>query len=626
MTAERRMSVFSADTEPPEAPWNGECWTHTPSGIEYRWADANGGVWVEGGAGAEDTFPAEPAIGDRVKHGLQHWRWNGIGWAKLRLSDQVGAEGDLALSEDGILTVDSAGIVGGGHPGLFAGAITMKAIDITGTDLNDLVLAGEYDGENLTHAPDGLSGWFFVSVKRHSVADTWVEQTAREFGGSTSRSWTRRRATGTWSDWQRGGDDYVEKLIADLTLTVGTPQTQVTISVASPAVVTWANHGLQANDPVMFGAPRDRKAAVFAFSPADKITAAGHGFAAGDPVRFLTTGTGLPVNFASATTYYVIASGLTADDFLVSTTRGGAAVNIVDAGDGANYVERYTTLPTGIVRGTVYYVRAANLTAGAFEISTTPGGAAVNTTGDMWGKLVCITGNDANSGRGATRATALLTVAAAVTKAAALDRDGHTITIVSNLPYSTAGIRLSQQRGVGASAIRSGEPTHSENYRIVMASGAALEVTDSQWSADGFHVESASGDGVLVSGGTLRVMTSMQYGSCTGAHVSVTRGRFETGGTAYITGNAAYGIKVLGAEASVVEMSRTIVAFNNPTFTAFVSVDQGGMISTGNTKIGPVTGQRWRANTTGSIQTYGSGSNYFPGTSAGEANNGGVYV
>ena len=54
------------------------------------------------------------------------------------------------------------------------------------------------------------------------------------------------------------------------------------------------------------------------------FTAVGHGFVAGDLVSFSTTGTltGPTIN----TTFYVIATGLTADAFQVSATLGGAAI------------------------------------------------------------------------------------------------------------------------------------------------------------------------------------------------------------------------------------------------------------------------------------------------------------
>lgn len=57
----------------------------------------------------------------------------------------------------------------------------------------------------------------------------------------------------------------------------------------------------------------------------DIITKAGHGFAANDVVEFtaLTGGAGLVVG----TQYFVIATNLTANDFMVSATKGGATVN-----------------------------------------------------------------------------------------------------------------------------------------------------------------------------------------------------------------------------------------------------------------------------------------------------------
>jgi hypothetical protein len=42
-------------------------------------------------------------------------------------------------------------------------------------------------------------------------------------------------------------------------------------------------------------------------------------------------------------------------------------------------------LPTGLTAGTTYFVIAAGLTANAFEVSTTDGGAAVNTSGTQSG-------------------------------------------------------------------------------------------------------------------------------------------------------------------------------------------------------------------------------------------------
>lgn len=60
-------------------------------------------------------------------------------------------------------------------------------------------------------------------------------------------------------------------------------------------------------------------------SPAIFTTTA-HGLVAGDKIRITTTGS-LPTGLATGTDYYVISAGLSANDFRVSTSRGGSAVN-----------------------------------------------------------------------------------------------------------------------------------------------------------------------------------------------------------------------------------------------------------------------------------------------------------
>ena len=56
------------------------------------------------------------------------------------------------------------------------------------------------------------------------------------------------------------------------------------------------------------------------------FSATGHGLVAGDKISFTTTGA-LPTGLATNTDYFIITAGLTANAFEVSTSRGGAAVN-----------------------------------------------------------------------------------------------------------------------------------------------------------------------------------------------------------------------------------------------------------------------------------------------------------
>ena len=76
---------------------------------------------------------------------------------------------------------------------------------------------------------------------------------------------------------------------------------------------------------------------------------------------------------ASTDTFADFAHGLTTDDRVFFTAVAGQA------------------LPTGISATTLYFVRATGLTASAFTVSTTSGGAALNVTTDgevVWRKTV----------------------------------------------------------------------------------------------------------------------------------------------------------------------------------------------------------------------------------------------
>jgi len=100
----------------------------------------------------------------------------------------------------------------------------------------------------------------------------------------------------------------------------------VTISNATPAVVTWAAHGL----------------------------------AAGDKVLFTTTGT-LPAPLAPNTAYYVSATGLVAGSFQISLTAGGASIATTTAGSGV-HTGWLCYLPGDLVSsaGTNYYCTTFN--------------------------------------------------------------------------------------------------------------------------------------------------------------------------------------------------------------------------------------------------------------------------
>lgn len=79
---------------------------------------------------------------------------------------------------------------------------------------------------------------------------------------------------------------------------------------------------------------------------ADTLTYSGHKLDNADRVRFSTSGT-LPAGLAETTLYYVVSTDQTNGTFKVSTTEGGSAVDITDAGSGQLNVIREYDSTTG---------------------------------------------------------------------------------------------------------------------------------------------------------------------------------------------------------------------------------------------------------------------------------------
>lgn len=76
------------------------------------------------------------------------------------------------------------------------------------------------------------------------------------------------------------------------------------------------------------------------------FTLVAHGLSIGDAI-VLSTSSGLPTGLVVGTVYYVIAAGFTANAFEVSTTAGGTAVNTSSAGAGTHsFTGYYTAVPT----------------------------------------------------------------------------------------------------------------------------------------------------------------------------------------------------------------------------------------------------------------------------------------
>lgn len=98
------------------------------------------------------------------------------------------------------------------------------------------------------------------------------------------------------------------------------------------------------------------------------LTKAAHGLVAGDSVILTTSGT-LPTGLSLLTTYYVISEGFTTGAFEVSATLGGAAINTSSAGSGTHSYTSWSyseDLEIDIPRNVCVLV--ANDTAGALNL------------------------------------------------------------------------------------------------------------------------------------------------------------------------------------------------------------------------------------------------------------------
>jgi hypothetical protein len=134
--------------------------------------------------------------------------------------------------------------------------------------------------------------------------------------------------------------------VPDAGVTLAPPSDTVTMTIASPAVVTRNSHGL----------------------------------VAGTPIRFATTGA-LPTGVGIGSLYYVIAAGLTANTFQFSTTPGGAAINTSGSQSGVHTLGTvrfiYATASAGVVNAL-----EASLTGHANSTTTGNNGTEIKSGDD----------------------------------------------------------------------------------------------------------------------------------------------------------------------------------------------------------------------------------------------------
>jgi hypothetical protein len=107
----------------------------------------------------------------------------------------------------------------------------------------------------------------------------------------------------------------------------------------------------------------------------DTIAYTTHGLSAGDAVKYFHGGGAAATGLANNTTYYVIASGLTANAFKVSATDGGSTIDISGTGNNAQYFELATDVAT------IQATAVADLGYGSSGMKATHAGWVLRTVG-----------------------------------------------------------------------------------------------------------------------------------------------------------------------------------------------------------------------------------------------------
>ena len=108
------------------------------------------------------------------------------------------------------------------------------------------------------------------------------------------------------------------------------PQATADWSSASP-IVGFGFYDASTNGTFLGSAYALSTAILVTVDPTTDTFAApsAHGFTTNDALRFVvSSGATIPAPLSAATTYYVIASGLTSTAFKISTTQGGGALDV----------------------------------------------------------------------------------------------------------------------------------------------------------------------------------------------------------------------------------------------------------------------------------------------------------
>lgn len=272
--------------------------------------------------------------------------------------DSKTASGTIAIASTGVVTGSSTSFTTQAKIGntIRANGIDYEIVSITSNTVAKVIMGANNGNGAVTTVSGGTS--YTLSEKPASVAHESASTNGvhgdsnKVFGVDT----TEVKAGGdnvTAVSVARGGSRYLE--VPAVTFSGGGGSSAAaTATIAAGAVtsiaVTNVGSSYTSAPTVAVALPRRTILAASVTLATDTIAYTGHGLSAGDAVKYYngggTAATISSVAIVDGATYYVIASGLTADAFKISATDGGATVDITGQGNNAQYFELATATST----------------------------------------------------------------------------------------------------------------------------------------------------------------------------------------------------------------------------------------------------------------------------------------
>lgn len=231
-------------------------------------------------------------------------------------------------------------------------------------------------------------------------------------------------------------------------------------------------------------------------------------------------------------------------------------------------------------------------------------------------------GSDSNTGLANNSGGAFLTLQKAADTAGSVDAGTYNITIqVADATYA-ASVTLPVIAGSGSCTLKGNTGTPANC--IISTSGDCIKLAEkASWNVKGFKLTSSGGSGIVGGAYSKCVFDSMNFASCSTAHIQCNAYcSFYASGNYTISGGAIW--HILASAKNYVEIySKTITLSGTPAFSGpYVQSSGGSTVTHGScTFSGSATGQRYSVSDLSVIDTNGGGSNYFPGNSAGSGTN-----